>query len=72
MGSLALPATCFRYLTSHGALDIGHMQFFQGLMDRLDDPGDQAAVIHMAKRMFVLFSNLFRSIPHDLPVQNAA
>jgi hypothetical protein len=41
-------------------------------MDRIDDPVDQAAIIHMAKRMFVLFSNLFRSIPHDLEMQNAA
>jgi long-subunit acyl-CoA synthetase (AMP-forming)/pyrroloquinoline quinone (PQQ) biosynthesis protein C len=72
MKSLSLPLNCFRYLTSHGALDIGHMQFFQRLMDRIDDPVDQAAIIHMAKRMFVLFSNLFRSIPHDLEVQNAA
>lgn len=72
MASLSLPPTCFRYLTSHGALDIGHMQFFQRLMDRLDDPADQAAVIHVAKRMFVLFSNVFRSIPHDLGMKHAA
>ena len=72
MASLSLPRECFRYLTSHGALDIGHMQFFQRLMDRIDDAEDQAAIIHMAKRMFVLFSNLFRSIPHDMAVQHAA
>ena len=72
MKTLSLPPSCFRYLTSHGALDLSHMQFFQGLMDRLDDPEDQAAVIHVARRMFVLFANLFRSIPHDLELQNAA
>lgn len=72
MKSLALPASCFRYLTSHGSLDIEHMRFFQRLMSRIDDGEDQAAIIHMAKRMFVLFSHLFRSIPHETEMQNAA
>jgi hypothetical protein len=72
MTSLRLSPACFRYLTSHGALDISHMQFFQRLMDRIDDPVDQADIIHMARRMFVLFAGLFRSIPHDLEARNAA
>jgi pyrroloquinoline quinone (PQQ) biosynthesis protein C len=72
MQTLKLPPNCFRYLTSHGALDIGHMQFFQGLMNRIDDPADQAAIVHMAKRMFILFADMFRSIPHERQVQHAA
>lgn len=72
MQSLRLPANCFRYLTSHGTIDLSHMQFFQSLMNRIDDPRDQADIIHMARRMFVLFANVFRSIPHDIGVQNAA
>ncbi len=72
MQSLRLPENCFRYLTSHGTLDISHMQFFQALMNRIDDPRDQADIIHMAKRMFVLFADVFRSIPHDMAVQDAA
>lgn len=72
MNTLRLPPNCFRYLTSHGALDISHMQFFQGLMNRIHDPKDQADIIHMAKRMFVLFADVFRSIPHDMAVQHAA
>lgn len=72
MNSLRLPANCFRYLTSHGTLDISHMQFFQSLMNRIEDPKDQADIIHMAKRMFLLFADVFRSIPHDMAVQNAA
>jgi long-subunit acyl-CoA synthetase (AMP-forming) len=72
MKSLRLPENCFRYLTSHGTLDISHMQFFQRLMNRIDDSRDQADIIHMAKRMFVLFSEVFRAIPHDPAVQNAA
>lgn len=72
MQSLKLPENCFRYLTSHGTLDISHMQFFRTLMDRIDDPRDQADIIHMAKRMFVLFANVFRAIPHEPEVQHAA
>ena len=62
--SLELPANCFSYLSSHGALDIKHMQFFEKLVNQIDDPVDQKAIIHMAKRMFVLYGNVFRSIPH--------
>jgi pyrroloquinoline quinone (PQQ) biosynthesis protein C len=72
MTTLRLPPTCFRYLTSHGALDISHMQFFQSLMNRIDDRADQDDIIHMARRMFILFADVFRSIPHDMAVQHAA
>jgi long-subunit acyl-CoA synthetase (AMP-forming)/heme oxygenase len=70
MQSLDLPESCFHYLLSHGALDLKHMQFFQALMDRLDEPEDQAAVIHVAKRMFILFANVFSGIPHAAEVAN--
>ena len=72
MRSLNLPKTSFRYLISHGALDLDHMQFFQGLMDRVEDEEDQAAIIHMAKTMYVLFADVFASIPHDLERAHAA
>lgn len=62
--SLKLGDDCFHYLTSHGSLDIEHMKFFEGLMNKLTDTADQAAIIHMAQRMFVLFSNMFRAVPH--------
>jgi long-chain acyl-CoA synthetase len=64
METLQLPETCFRYLLSHGAVDIDHMQFFQGLMNAITDAGDRTAIIHMAKTMFILFADVFRSIPH--------
>jgi len=63
MRSLNLKSDCFKYLTSHGSLDIEHMNFFRGLMGRVDHPEDKEAIIHMAQRMFVLFANVFRSIP---------
>ena len=52
----------FTYLNSHGALDQDHMVFFQGLMNRIEDPADQAAIIAMARDMFGLFGGMFASI----------
>ena len=65
MTSLGLPRSAFTYLFSHGALDLEHMNFFAKLMSKITSPADQDAIIHMAKRMFVLFANVFASIPHD-------
>ena len=62
--SLGLPDGCFHYLTSHGALDQEHMKFFEALMNKIEDRGDQAAIIHMARRMYLLFAGLFQAIPH--------
>lgn len=59
---LRLPKTAFRYLNSHGALDQDHMKFFEGLMNRIDDAADQAAIIVMAKDMFRLFGGMFAAI----------
>jgi len=63
--SLGLPESAFSYLTSHGSLDIGHMEFFQSLMDRLVDGNDQQAVIHTANMMYRLYGDVFRSLPLD-------
>jgi len=71
--SLELPESCFSYLSSHGSLDIEHMKFFEKLVNKIDNPADQHAIIHMAKRMFVLYGNVFRSIPRKgLEVRDAA
>ena len=64
--SLGLGPECFSYLRSHGALDQDHMVFFQNLMAQVDDPADQAAIIEVARSIFHLFADVFRSIPHDL------
>lgn len=61
--NLNLPAAAFSYLTSHGALDISHMDFYQSLVNRLQDPADQASVIHCAKRFYRLYGDIFRSLP---------
>lgn len=60
--SLGLPRTAFSYLLSHGDLDIEHAGFFEGLMNRLDDPDDQAAVIRAARRFYRLYGDVFRGL----------
>lgn len=61
--ALDLPPEAFTYLTSHGALDQQHVRFFAGLMDRLQDPDDQAAVTHAANMVYRLYGDIFRSLP---------
>lgn len=65
--SLGLPPQAFRYLTSHGALDQQHMTFFERLMNRIDDPGDQQAIVRMANEMFALFGGIFAGIDLEAP-----
>jgi len=66
--ALNLPEKAFSYLYSHGALDIEHMQFFENLMNKIDDPEDQAQIIHCAKVFYKLYADIFRHITdsHDL------
>ncbi|HET9025758.1 MAG TPA: iron-containing redox enzyme family protein [Burkholderiaceae bacterium] len=61
--ALELPPEAFTYLTSHGALDQQHVRFFAGLMDRLEDPADQAAVTHAANIVYRLYGDIFRGLP---------
>jgi pyrroloquinoline quinone (PQQ) biosynthesis protein C len=60
---LGLPDTALRYLTSHGELDRGHVQFFRSLMDRIVDHGDQEWILHCAPRFFRLYGDVFRALP---------
>lgn len=70
--SLKLGDDCFHYLTSHGSLDLEHMKFFESLMNRIESRQDQDAIIHVARRVFVLFANMFRAIPHKEHLSHAA
>lgn len=63
-GALGLPPEAFSYLNSHGTLDISHVAFFEGLVNRLTDPADQQAVLHVARMMYKLYGDVFRSLPH--------
>lgn len=61
--ALGLPANAFSYLTSHGSLDLEHVRFFEGLMNRLTDDDDKAAVVHCARVIYKLYADIFRSLP---------
>lgn len=64
--ALQLPRDAFSYLLSHGDLDVEHTGFFEGLMNRLDDPSDRAAVVHAARRFYRLYGEIFRTL-RDAP-----
>jgi hypothetical protein len=70
-GALGLGPECFRYLSSHGALDREHLSFFQELMSEVVDPRDRTAILATAQAVFRLFADIFRSIPHDRSVARA-
>lgn len=61
--TLNLPKTAFSYLNSHGSLDVGHVDFYEKLMNRLEFEEDKAAVEHCAKMMYRLYGDIFRSLP---------
>ncbi|WP_456446634.1 TenA family transcriptional regulator [Thiolapillus sp.] len=63
--SLGLPDAAFSYLSSHGSLDVNHMQFFEKLMNRVKDETDQKAIVHMANMMYRLYGDVFRNLPLD-------
>jgi pyrroloquinoline quinone (PQQ) biosynthesis protein C len=70
---LGLPRTAFRYLTSHGTLDLSHMDFYAGLVNRLESEDDRGFVVHAAKRFFRLYGDVFRGLPLSLsPAARAA
>ena len=60
--TLGLPKKAFRYLRSHGSLDVEHTGFFEGLMDRLHEPADQAAVVHAARMFYGLYGAVFQGL----------
>ncbi|WP_432698198.1 TenA family transcriptional regulator [Marinobacterium sp. YM272] len=63
--TLGLPDAAFSYLRSHGSLDQDHIQFFAGLMNRIDAPEQQQRIIHSARVFYHLYGNIFRSLPNE-------
>jgi pyrroloquinoline quinone (PQQ) biosynthesis protein C len=63
--ALDLPPRAFSYLSSHGALDVQHVDFFRELVDRLDRPADQAAVIHASRRFYRLYGEIFAQLHRE-------
>jgi len=60
--SLGLPEKACTYLLTHGDLDIGHMEFFKGLMNRIEDQGDRRAIVHAARVFYRLYGDIFREV----------
>lgn len=60
--ALSLPDKAFSYLRSHGALDQEHVKFFQGLMDRIDEPSAKQQIVHSARMFYRLYGDIFRSL----------
>jgi pyrroloquinoline quinone (PQQ) biosynthesis protein C len=60
--SLQLPKNAFSYLYSHGSLDIEHIDFFENIVNRIDDEKDKDDIIHVAKIVFRLYADIFRTI----------
>lgn len=60
--ALALPASAFTYLTSHGSLDQEHVKFFEKTVDSLP-LSDREAVVHVAGMVYRLYGDIFRSLP---------
>lgn len=63
--NLKLSDQAFSYLNSHGSLDIEHMGFYETLMNKIKDKEEQQIIIHAAKMFYLLYGNIFRSIPLD-------
>lgn len=62
--SLKLGNEAFTYLTSHGALDVGHTNFYAKLVNQIDDPTDRAMLVHSAKMFYKLYGDIFRELEH--------
>lgn len=60
--ALGLPNTAFTYLRSHGSLDIEHVKFFEGLMNKIENKAEQDLIIHCAKMVYKLYGDVFRSV----------
>ncbi|KWT96824.1 MULTISPECIES: iron-containing redox enzyme family protein [unclassified Variovorax] len=61
--TLALPDSAFSYLRSHGTLDQEHTAQFAMLMNVIEDPRDQADIVHAARAFFRLYGDVFRGLP---------
>ena len=63
VSALDLAPNAMTYMVSHGSLDVEHMQHFEKLMNRLEDDGDKAAVLHAVSVFYELYSNIFLVLP---------
>jgi pyrroloquinoline quinone (PQQ) biosynthesis protein C len=60
--SLGLSNKAFTYLTSHGSLDIDHIDFYEGLVNKIEDKKERDLLIHSAKNFYKLYGDIFREL----------
>ena len=70
--STGLPKKAFSYLTSHGALDIEHVKFFEDLMNKIESPGQRELIIHCARNFYHLYGGVYSSVAAEQAVPLAA
>ena len=70
--STGLPKKAFSYLTSHGALDIAHVKFFEGLMNKINDENDRRLIVHCARNFYHLYGDVYRSVESEQALPLAA
>jgi pyrroloquinoline quinone (PQQ) biosynthesis protein C len=68
--SLGLTNKAFSYLTSHGSLDVGHVDFYEGLVNRIEDKKERALLIHSAKIFYKLYGDIFRDLGDKFVLAN--
>ncbi len=52
----------FRYLSSHGGLDVEHVAFFQRLVDQIDGIEEREAIVATARVIYRLYGDVFREV----------
>lgn len=60
------PPDAFSYLTSHGALDVEHVQFFEDLVNTIANPEIQNLIVMSAKDFYILFGDMFRALGDEV------
>ena len=68
---LDIPATKgFSYLTSHGAVDLEHVKFFERLVNQIEDKSQREIIIDTARITYQLWGNMFSNLVDDWRNQN--
>ena len=60
--NLELDKKACTYLTSHGALDVGHIDFYASLVNRIEDEKERDCLIHSARVFYKLYGDIFREL----------
>ena len=70
--STGLPQKAFSYLTSHGALDVEHVKFFEDLMNNIECAQQQKLIVHCAKNFYHLYGEVYSSVAAEQALPLAA